>query len=103
MTMPDFPDPDFPYPHLDDPRVGVIAPGLDKLTREQVEKLQAEAYEKGMDIDYEAAKLVPRKYANMNHHQRAMLADMEDRHQRQRDIDKDNDPASPEQAWDERF
>ena len=52
---------------------------IDRLTIARIEALQAEAKAKGMELDYESGKLVPRKYAGMSHHQRDAMAAMETR------------------------
>jgi hypothetical protein len=74
---------------------------FDLLTIEKIEALQAEAKEKGMEVDWEAGKLVPRKYAGMSHHQRDAVAAADTRRQHYKDLNdqQDNDAASPEQAW----
>jgi hypothetical protein len=65
-----------------------------------VKDLQAEAEAKGMDIDWETARCVPNKFAGLDHHQRAALADNIERAAYFKEYyDYDNNPASPEQAW----
>ncbi len=73
---------------------------IDQFTIEQIQILAAEAERRDMAVDWETASLIPRKYANMSHHQRDAVAQQETRRLRysdQRD-QKDNDPASPQEA-----
>lgn len=67
---------------------------------DKIRALQAEADAKGMLVDWEAVKLVPKRnpFEGMNHYQRDAYAKKWQRDDYYKYLDKDNDPASPEQA-----
>ncbi len=74
---------------------------IDQLMIAEVDKLCMQADVEGKEVDWETATLVPRRFANMHHHQRDFLAREATKRQSYREINdcKDNDAASPEQAW----
>lgn len=68
---------------------------------DKIHQLQEEAKRLDMDIDWETASLVPKPLKAMTPHQRDRYVREWKQRQFYKGLDerKDNDPASPEQAW----
>lgn len=73
---------------------------IDTKTIEEIQALYSEAERTGQTVDWETATVVPRKYKGMDPHQRDLMAAQDTRRQQYKDLSnqKDNDPASPEEA-----